>query len=135
MKKFFELHEARALEEVSHPADGWRGVRQRAVPCSVPRRLARCHPSRFSISAGMLQRRRQASREQRAAARESGSSTVNPMSCPEPFILRQVTMEAPSRNGSEVSHRSVDVSGTNIFFKFGICASPLSGPKKGPKLA
>lgn len=48
----------------------------------------------------MLQRRRQASREQRVAVRESGSSTVNPMSCPEPFILRQVTMEAPSRNGN-----------------------------------
>lgn len=39
------------------------------------------------------------------------------------------------KSASEVSHRSVDVLGTNIFFKFGICASPLSGPKKGPKLA
>lgn len=121
MKKFFELHEARALEEVSHPADGWRGVRQRAALCSVPGRLARCHPSRLSVSAGTLQRRQQASREQRAAARENGSSTADPMSCPEPFILRQVTMEAPSHNGS----LQVRLATTQWMFRVKIYSSNL----------
>lgn len=45
--------------------DGWQGVRQREARALVPGRLAHCHPSHFFISAGMLERRREASREQR----------------------------------------------------------------------
>lgn len=53
----------------------------------MPRQLACCHPSHFSISAAVLRRRQEASRELRAAGRENGSSTTNCVSFQESLIL------------------------------------------------
>lgn len=52
----------------------------------MPGHLAHCHPSQFSISAGVLQRRRETSGELRAAGRENGSSTTNCVSFQQPLI-------------------------------------------------
>lgn len=72
---------------MSHPRDGWQGVHQRDKQRWMPGQLACCHPSHFSISAGVLHRRQEASRELRAAGRENGSSTTNCMSFQKSLIL------------------------------------------------
>lgn len=72
--------------KVSHAGDGQQGVRQRDKQSRMPGQLAHCHPSHFSISAGVLHRRQGASRELRVAGRENGSSTTNCMSFQESLI-------------------------------------------------